>query len=303
MLISVIVPTQRRPTGLATALQSVLNQADVPVECLEVVVVDNDQTPSARPVTECLASKAAFPIRYVHEPVPGVANARNAGLTAAAGDLIAFLDDDEEAPTRWLATLLAAQSLYDADVVFGPVKARAPAAVREHRAYLEKFFSREGPVVSGPMDRYFGCGNSLIRRAALPDPNAPFAAHRNLIGGEDDFLFGSMQQTGARFAWAADGFVWEDPVPERLTLTYTILRAFAYGQGPSSHCAAGGNPFGVAFWMVVGLIQATGFGLIAAAQWIARSPGRADWLDRAARGLGKTFWWGPFKIQFYGRTA
>ena len=26
-------------------------------------------------------------------------------------------------------------------------------------------------------------------------------------------------------------------------------------------------------------------------------------LDRAARGLGKTLWWGPFKIQFYGLRA
>ena len=26
-------------------------------------------------------------------------------------------------------------------------------------------------------------------------------------------------------------------------------------------------------------------------------------LDRAARGLGKTFWFGPFKINFYGRSA
>ena len=31
--------------------------------------------------------------------------------------------------------------------------------------------------------------------------------------------------------------------------------------------------------------------------------GNASALDRAARGLGKVFWWGPFKIHFYGLTA
>ena len=231
------------------------------------------------------------------------ANARNAAMAAAKGGLIAFLDDDEEAPAGWLAEMLAVQSAFGADAVFGPVKARAPAAVREHRAYLERFFSREGPATTGPMDRYFGCGNSLIRRAALPDWNRPFSKVRNFIGGEDDLLFGGMGQAGAKFAWAADAFVWEDPVPERLTLGYTIARAFAYGQGPSSHSAASGDRLGVARWMVVGLGQAAAFGAVAAVQWAARSPSRAEWLDRAARGLGKTFWWGPFKIQFYGRTA
>jgi succinoglycan biosynthesis protein ExoM len=301
--VSFIIPTQGRPAGLATAARSTFHQAGVDVGELELVIVDNDQAPSAEALAASLAAEAPFPVHYVHEPAAGVANARNAGLTAAKGSLIAFLDDDEEAPAGWLAALLAVQASTGADVVFGPVKARAPAAVREHRAYLERFFSREGPPESGPIDRYFGCGNSLIRRAGLPDPNAPFSTRRNFIGGEDDFLFGAMSQTGARFAWAAEAVVWEDPVPERLTLGYTLRRAFAYGQGPCSHCALTGDRLGVAFWMAVGVAQAAAFGLAAGAGWIARLPGRADLLDRAARGLGKVLWWGPFKIQFYGRTA
>ena len=112
-----------------------------------------------------------------------------------------------------------------------------------------------------------------------------------------------MQEAGKRFAWAADAFVWEDPVPERLSLGYTLRRAFVYGQGPSSHCAMTGDRLGVARWMLVGVVQAAGFGLLAAAQWVARAPGRAEMLERAARGLGKTFWWGPFKIRFYGQSA
>jgi glycosyltransferase involved in cell wall biosynthesis len=43
-----------------------------------------------------------------------------------SGDLIAFLDDDEEASPGWLAALIETQRRYDADVVFGPVRARAP---------------------------------------------------------------------------------------------------------------------------------------------------------------------------------
>jgi hypothetical protein len=192
---------------------------------------------------------------------------------------------------------------FRADVVFGEVKARAPESVREHRAYLEKFFSRTGPEKAGVIDGYYGCGASLIRRAALPDPVAPFSLERNFIGGEDDMLFGQMQKAGAVFAWSPEAWVWEDPVPSRLSLRYTIARAFAYGQGPSEHCAVTKNYLGIARWMAIGLAQGLVFGLLAGVKWVIRAPDRAETLDRAARGFGKTFWGGPFKIAFYGRAA
>lgn len=302
-LISIIIPTQRRPEGLTVAARSALAQTGVDPARLELVIVDNDAHPSAKPLVEDLAASAPFPVRYVHEPRAGVANARNAAMGAARGDLIAFLDDDEEAPAGWLAALLGAQARYGADAVFGPVKARAPHARPAHRPYLEAFFSRLGPDQAGVIDHYYGCGDSLVRRAAMPDQRAPFDAMRNHIGGEDDLLFGTMKGNGAVFAWEPAAFVWEDPVAARQTLGYAIPRAFAYGQGPSSHSAAHGDRLGVARWMVVGLVQALGFGAIAAVKWLLRARDRAQALDLAARGLGKTLWWGPFKIHFYGRPA
>lgn len=303
--VTIMIPTQRRPAGLATAARSVLAQVGVDQAQLELVIVDNDQSPSARPLAEALGAGAPFPVLYVHEPRAGVANARNAGMAKASGDFIAFLDDDEEAPTGWLAALLAAQARYGADVVFGPVRGRAPADVVEHRDYLERFFSRLGPAEAGVIDHYYGCGDSLLKRSSLPDPLSPFAAERNQIGGEDDMLFGHMQADGATFAWEPAAWVWEDPLPERLTLRYTIARAFAYGQGPSAHCAAAVPPdrLGVARWMAVGLVQASLFGAVAGFKHLTGAADRAEWLDRAARGLGKTLWWGPFKIQFYGRSV
>jgi glycosyltransferase involved in cell wall biosynthesis len=302
-LVSVVIPTQRRPRPLDLACRSVLNQTGVDFGRLELVIADNDLLPSAQAYAEALGAKAPFAVRYIHEPEPGVAAVRNAALTVARGQLIGFLDDDEEAPAGWLADMLAAMDLYQADAVFGPVRGRAPADVLLHRDYLERFFSRIGPAASGPIDGYYGCGNSLVRRAALPDPQKPFNVARNQCGGEDDLLFGAMKDRGARFAWCAEAWVWEDPAPERLTLDYTVRRAFAYGQGPTATSAASRRRLRVAYWMMVGLGQTLVYGALAAVKWAQGAPDRAITLDRAARGLGKVLWFPPFKIGFYGQRA
>lgn len=303
--ISIIIPTQRRLRPLEVAARSVFAQGGVDAAQIELVIVDNDAAASAQGLVERLRQGAPFPIVYVHEPRAGVAYARNTAMATARGDLIAFLDDDEEAPAGWLADLLAVQARHGADVVFGPVRARAPDTLAAHRDYLERFFSRLDPAPEGRIDHYYGCGNSLLRRAALPHGAAPFSLERNHIGGEDDLLFGHMQAAGAVFAWAPQAWVYEDPAPSRLTLRYTIARAFAYGQGPSEHayCSSPRNYAGVAKWMMVGLAQGGLFSLLAAVKWLVRAPDRAQTLDRAARGFGKTFWGGPFKIAFYGLPA
>ena len=302
--ISIVIPTQRRTAGLVRAARSALRQTGVDLGALELVIADNDQVPSARSTAELLAAEASFPVIYVHEPRSGVANARNAALSAAQGGFIAFLDDDQEAPAGWLAALLEVQARLGADAVFGPVQARIPADVIAHRAYFEHFFSHPGPKDTGLEVGHTACGNSLVRRAALPDARRPFSELRNQTGGEDDLLYGGMRAAGACFAWSPAAQIFEDPLPERLRLGYAIPRAFAYGHGPTVERAVSSPPdwAGVARWMAVGIAQALAFGLLAAGKWLVGAEDRAFALDRAARGLGKTLWWGPFNIQFYGLT-
>jgi succinoglycan biosynthesis protein ExoM len=106
--VTIMIPTQRRPDGLAVAARSVFGQTGVDLAELELVIVDNDQVAvragrGAGPGQGRAVSRSI----YVHEKRPGVAFARNAGMARASGELIAFLDDDEEAPAGWLAALLA----------------------------------------------------------------------------------------------------------------------------------------------------------------------------------------------------
>ena len=303
ILVSVVIPTRGRPASLERAMRSVFAQTGTPLDAVELVIVDNDAAEGARPTVEGLIAEAPFSVVYACEPSPGVASARNRALVASKAPLIAFLDDDEEASPGWLAALLEVRGRFDADVVFGLVRGYAPEKVRHHRPYLERFFSREGPAEACVIEHQYGCGDSLIRRAALPPREAPFSLLQNLIGGEDDILFQEMRLAGARFAWAPEAWVWEHPEPSRLTLRYALRRAFAYGQGPTYACIHKSPPdrVGAARWMMVGVAQTMIFGLWAAGKWLARAPDRAFALDRAARGLGKLLWFPPFKPRFYGR--
>ncbi|MGA9657730.1 MAG: glycosyltransferase family 2 protein, partial [Asticcacaulis sp.] len=175
--VCVIIPTFRRPQGLMTALQSVRLQGFK--DRLSVIVCDNSPEASGRDQVEAFAKTADFPVVFVHEPKTGVANARNSAVAACTADFIAFLDDDEEAPEGWLARLMAAQAQFAADVVFGPVEARLSAASQaldaHYKGYFTRFFSRFGPEASQILDVYYGCGNSLIRRAVLPVDALPFS--------------------------------------------------------------------------------------------------------------------------------
>jgi len=298
--ISVVIPTFRRPQGARRAVASALAQAGAPA--FEVVVVDNAPEGGA---DAALAGIQDPRLRVVAEPRPGVATARNAGWRAARAPRIAFLDDDEEAGPGWLAALARAMDALDTPVAFGPIEAVLPAdAPAAHARFLETFFGREGPERDAPLGAYFGCGNSLIDRAALALDAPPFDPAHDRLGGEDDRLFSALQARGVRFGWAAAARVREHVPEERASLRYALARGFAFGQGPSQSCASASPPDipGVAYWMAVGAGQAAVYGAAAGALWLARSPRRAAMLDRCVQGLGKLFWFDAVAPRLYGRA-
>lgn len=299
--VSVIIPTFRRPQGLATAMTSVIRQTGLEAVALSLIVCDNSPEASARADVAAFAASAPIAVTFVHEPKTGVANARNTAVAAARSDFIAFLDDDEEAPVTWLSALLTTQTQFDADVVFGPVSARLMDADVRFPLYFEAFFSRRGPASSQAISVYYGCGNSLIRRVVMP-ANKPFCTEHNDMGGEDDKLFYGLQTKGARMAWSAEATVFEDVPPSRSTLNYTLRRAFAYGQGPSFSAALGHKPLTCAAWMLQGVAQGVLFSIVGGVLYMIGSRESAPRLDKAARGFGKLMWFPPFKIGFYGQA-
>lgn len=90
-LVSVVIPTKDRAVLLERALLSVFAQT-YPV--LEIIVVDDGSSDSTPEVVRKYGNKNVQYIR--HEYSEGGARARNAGILAAQGSYIAFLDDDDE---------------------------------------------------------------------------------------------------------------------------------------------------------------------------------------------------------------
>ncbi len=100
-LVSVIIPAYNAQAFLRATLDSVLAQT---YDRLEVIVVDDGSTDDTGAVVA--AVKATDPrVRLITKTNGGVSSARNAGIAAARGDYVAFLDADD----IWHPEKIAAQ--------------------------------------------------------------------------------------------------------------------------------------------------------------------------------------------------
>ena len=89
--VTVLVPTVERYPYLRTVLEQLRDQKLAPHQ---VVVVD--QTPARDRDQRLRTDFADLPLTWLERDVPGQCSARNAGLEAATGDHVLFIDDDDD---------------------------------------------------------------------------------------------------------------------------------------------------------------------------------------------------------------
>lgn len=164
---SIVIPTRARPSYLDVTLASLIPQARS--ADAEVLVVSDGLDPETAAIVERHGA------RVVSLPEPRGANAaRNAGVRAARGDLIVFVDDDVEAPPGWLVAVLDGVHSYPHREVFGgPIRARLEGGG-------PRACGREGAPITtldlGPNDcdtSFVWSANMAIRRSAF-DRVGPF---------------------------------------------------------------------------------------------------------------------------------
>lgn len=101
-LISVIVCTRNRAAVLKEALVRLQQSLSMRPGEYDIVIVDNGSHDGTHAVVEAACSNSPCAITYVYEPRAGLSRARNAGLAAAKGGLLAFTDDDCLVSPDWL---------------------------------------------------------------------------------------------------------------------------------------------------------------------------------------------------------
>src|SRR5437016_1428135 len=100
MLISVCIPAMRSAT-VRSAIESIRRQSWTQ---WELIVVGQGHDTSIRAVVHD-AGRSDPRVRYGYQPGIGLSRARNTGIAAARGEIIAMTDDDCDADQEWLATL------------------------------------------------------------------------------------------------------------------------------------------------------------------------------------------------------
>jgi succinoglycan biosynthesis protein ExoM len=194
----ICIATFQRPVMLRALLHSLAglefrkSSPDV-----RVVVVDNDATGSARATVETARRMLPFPLQYAVEPERNISLARNRGIhlaLAAGADFVAFVDDDETVVPVWLDELVAAQAVYGADVVGGPVEPAFDPCVP--RWIVRTGFFHRPRHRTGTRVPQAGTGNALVKAALLRDERFRFDPAFGVSGGGDSEFFLRRQRQG-----------------------------------------------------------------------------------------------------------
>jgi glycosyltransferase involved in cell wall biosynthesis len=182
MLVSCIVPVFNGALYLREALESALAQTYRP---LELLVVDDGSTDRSGAIARAFGEA----IRVIEQPNRGPAAARNAGVAAASGELLAFLDaDDLWSPDKITAQVRRLAEAPDLDLCFTRFQNFWVDELRE-----EAVRYRHHPIAQ-PSDAWSIC-TLLARRASL-DRFGPF--DESLRAGENMTWFVRAIGEGAR---------------------------------------------------------------------------------------------------------
>jgi len=118
--VSVLICTRNRPRPLLDCLAALrVAAAACPELAIEVLVIENGSDAAHRLDRATVEAAGPPGTRLLHLPGGGLSRARNAGMAAARGTVLAFVDDDCLVSAGWLAEIRAHASRLPADFLLG----------------------------------------------------------------------------------------------------------------------------------------------------------------------------------------
>jgi glycosyltransferase involved in cell wall biosynthesis len=238
---SVIVPTFRRPRGLARLLNSLAPQI-VGRLGREVIVVNDGDDQSAY---EAIINRHRGWATYIATELnQGASAARNLGAKSATGDFLVFVDDDCAAPLDWLdqlARIVAANSGLDA--IGGMTRPLASPRPRWFERLLVATGAHPNPVFYGGQLIVMVSACLAVRRTMFDalggfvEKITPLAEDRNLTT--------RLRLADAKCAIEQSWFVYHDMSS---TPRQHFRRYFNYGRGVNRAIALETVPLDRTYW-------------------------------------------------------
>jgi GT2 family glycosyltransferase len=215
-----------------TAIEVVRRQSEPPLET--ILVVDHNAALLERARRELPGVRA-----MANTGVRGLADARNTGIGAARGSLIAFLDDDAVPERDWLERMVAAYSDRSVAGVAGHVEpfwtAGRPAWFPPEFDWVVGCSYRGLPTVRAAVRNPIGANMSF--RSELFERAGRFRAGMGRVGRlpvgceETEFSIRATQSVpGARVVSEPEARVRHRVPPERATFSYFASRCLAEGR-------------------------------------------------------------------------
>lgn len=225
--IEVCICTYKRCELLTRLLVELRRQQTGAKFTFSILIVDNDVLGSASEVVHQFGATSGIRISYHLEPKQNIALARNLAVQKAAGDYVAFIDDDEFPIDTWLLALYTLCVDRKVDGVLGPVKPHfdvtPPAWVVKGKFY-ERASYPTGLVIDWRKGR---TGNVLLRRRVFEDLGQPF--NPEFRNGEDQEFFHRAINRGFVFIWCEEAVAYEVVPPIRWRRSFMLRRALLRG--------------------------------------------------------------------------
>jgi glycosyltransferase involved in cell wall biosynthesis len=226
--VSVVVPVRNAEGSIGEFLATLAAQT-LPRERFEVIVVDDASTD--RTGEAARASGTATVLRTA--TWSGAYGARNVGLRAARGEVIALTDADCRPRPHWLEAALEDLDALGADLVGGHVD--VPLAERPSIAELVDF-AHYLDQERGLREAGFAVTANLVVRRAVLDRVGPFL-ERPISDGDRELCL-RAQEAGFVLAYSRRAEVWHPP---RTRMRELSRRAFRDGYGLAQMKREGGR--------------------------------------------------------------
>jgi glucosyl-dolichyl phosphate glucuronosyltransferase len=253
--ITVLLCTYNRSQRLGETLESLVFQSLPESLCWEILVVDNNSADETRQVVEGFQRRYQNRVRYLFEPKQGISHARNAAIREAAGDILAFIDDDETATPNWLQNLT--MNLHSDEWAGAGGRVLPPSSFSPPPWLLKTSWFAAGPLASfdkgldGAELREPPFGANMAFRKEVFTKLGGFRidlgrSGANMISNEDTEFGRRVLAAGLRIRYEPSALIYHPVEERRLRKDYFL--SWWFNKGRSDSRERGNQPDGKSFF-------------------------------------------------------